>query len=206
MKTKDKILETALKLFNQEGVDQVTPRRIATEMGISHGNLRYHFSKKEEILYALYMQLVSAFDQAIIETQGKPSLKMAYELLKLVYYKLDEHRYLMIDFVSIMRQVPAIRIHYQALFQARKLQFAGLFEALRADGTLQPEMFPGQYEHVLLQLTIFSDFWVGAAEIHFQHLKSNKVDYFIKIALSMLFPYLTEKGRKAFHELYGSLD
>ena len=44
MNTKHKILKTALDLFNKEGLDQVSVRRIAVEMNISDGNLRYHFS------------------------------------------------------------------------------------------------------------------------------------------------------------------
>lgn len=206
MKTKEKILSTALKLFNEEGVDQVTPRRIASEMGISHGNLRYHFSRKEDILYALYMQLVAAFDGAIAETQTEPNLEMAYQVLSFIYHKLEEHRYLMIDFVSIMRQVPQIREHYQALFQARKLQFKAIFQELEADGIIRPEMFPGQREALLLQMNIFSDFWVGAAEIHFQHLKAGKVNFFINMAMAMIFPYLTEKGREAYAKLGIQLD
>ena len=39
MTTKEKIIDTALQLFNKQGIDPVTTRHIAKEMNISHGNL-----------------------------------------------------------------------------------------------------------------------------------------------------------------------
>jgi AcrR family transcriptional regulator len=39
MKTRDRILEKALDLFNREGLAKISANRIASEMGISPGNL-----------------------------------------------------------------------------------------------------------------------------------------------------------------------
>src|SRR3990167_2717606 len=63
MKTRDKILQTALQLFNQWGVPNVTLRRIAAEMGISQGNLNYYFKKREDIIEALFGQLMVTFEE-----------------------------------------------------------------------------------------------------------------------------------------------
>ena len=62
MTTKDRILESSLRLFNKEGADRVTVRSIASETGISHGNLTYHFPGKDEILYQLYLKLADEFN------------------------------------------------------------------------------------------------------------------------------------------------
>ncbi|WP_240510954.1 TetR/AcrR family transcriptional regulator [Algoriphagus antarcticus] len=47
LKTKEKILLTAIKLYNPSGVQIITSRHIAAEMGISHGNLDCHYKTKE---------------------------------------------------------------------------------------------------------------------------------------------------------------
>ena len=52
--TKEIIINTALKLFNTEGLSKVTLRTIANKMGISQGNLNYHFKKRDDIIEALY--------------------------------------------------------------------------------------------------------------------------------------------------------
>lgn len=55
---KDVILEVARTLFNERGVNAVTTNHIAAEMGISPGNLYYHYRNKEDIILTLFERLV----------------------------------------------------------------------------------------------------------------------------------------------------
>ena len=52
--TRDRILQTSLRLFNEEGVAAVSTHRVAAEMGISPGNLHYHFKTKQAIVTWLF--------------------------------------------------------------------------------------------------------------------------------------------------------
>jgi AcrR family transcriptional regulator len=54
LKTRDKILEKALVLFNEKGTTAVTTNHIASAMGISPGNLYYHFRNREEIIQNIF--------------------------------------------------------------------------------------------------------------------------------------------------------
>ena len=56
MNTKEKILNASLKLYNSKGVSNVSLRAIADEVGISVGNLQYHFKKREEIVINIIFQ------------------------------------------------------------------------------------------------------------------------------------------------------
>lgn len=60
MKTRDRILLVSLDLFNRDGIAQVSTLIIATEMGISPGNLYYHFRGKDEIIATLVSELHNA--------------------------------------------------------------------------------------------------------------------------------------------------
>ena len=57
MSRKLEILETARKLFNEGNTQAVTTNHIAKAMGISPGNLHYHYKNREEIIRILYTQM-----------------------------------------------------------------------------------------------------------------------------------------------------
>lgn len=57
MKTKEKILVTSIELFNRHGVGPMTTNHIAKALGISPGNLYFHYDNKEEILQELFRRM-----------------------------------------------------------------------------------------------------------------------------------------------------
>lgn len=57
MKTKERILQTSIDLFNRSGVVASTTNHIAKAMNISPGNLYFHYDNKEEILVELFERM-----------------------------------------------------------------------------------------------------------------------------------------------------
>jgi AcrR family transcriptional regulator len=55
--TRERILDIALELFNQQGYDKTSLREIADRLGTTKAALYYHFERKEDILLALHMRL-----------------------------------------------------------------------------------------------------------------------------------------------------
>ncbi|MAC84609.1 MAG: hypothetical protein CL624_10815 [Arcobacter sp.] len=56
--TKEKIIETSIELFNEKGCLNTSTRHIADKLGISVGNLYYHFKNKEKILIDIFLNYI----------------------------------------------------------------------------------------------------------------------------------------------------
>ncbi|WP_409424837.1 TetR/AcrR family transcriptional regulator [Pseudoalteromonas sp. RW-H-Ap-1] len=59
MNTKEKIIHTSISLFNEHGERAISTNHIASHLGMSPGNLYYHFKNKEDIIrhiFALYSE------------------------------------------------------------------------------------------------------------------------------------------------------
>jgi AcrR family transcriptional regulator len=65
LRTKDKILQASIELFNQQGERQVTTNHIAAHLGISPGNLYYHFRNKEDIVRHIFKEYAKLLDNRI---------------------------------------------------------------------------------------------------------------------------------------------
>ncbi|MDJ0464080.1 TetR family transcriptional regulator [Streptomyces sp. H27-C3] len=64
--TRALILETALRLFQENGYDRTTMRAIAQEAGVSVGNAYYYFSSKEHLVQGFYDRLTSEHRAAVV--------------------------------------------------------------------------------------------------------------------------------------------
>lgn len=56
MKTRDRIVQEARRLFNEAGYAQATTQALARRLSMSEGNLWYHFKTKGELLEAIRAQ------------------------------------------------------------------------------------------------------------------------------------------------------
>jgi AcrR family transcriptional regulator len=60
--TRDRIVSAAVELFNASSVGAVTTNHIAAHLGISPGNLYYHFANKEEIVREAFERMNAEAD------------------------------------------------------------------------------------------------------------------------------------------------
>jgi AcrR family transcriptional regulator len=97
-RTRERILETALALFNRHGEPSVTTAHVADEMNISPGNLYYHFRNKDEIIGELY----AAYEAGVAPLFSTPPDRAAgvedlWLLLHLLFERMWSYRFLFRD-------------------------------------------------------------------------------------------------------------
>jgi len=123
--TKQKILDTAEKLFAERGYDATSLRQIIAEAGVNLAAVHYHFGSKEDLLDALVVRRAGPVNQARIALldrlaadSGRPSVEKVLEAFLLPMSEpADRHP----RFVKLMGRLyaegmmPAItRKHFQS--------------------------------------------------------------------------------------------
>jgi len=200
MTTKEKILTEALRQLNENGVDNVTVRSIAKVIGISHGNLCYHFPNTDAIIHKLYLQLVDEFDAQIEQAEApKSDLHLLFKIGEVNFKIQYGYKFLLLDFVQIMRRIPAVKEHFKNHIEIRRMQFQFILDSLIREGILREEFEQNMYAHLITRLLIFGNGWISFSEIHSED-EVEPMRYF-EVFGSALLPYLTEKGMGEYREL-----
>ncbi len=201
MKTKEKILSTALDLFNTEGLQKVTLRKIAGSMGISQGNLNYHYKTKGDIVAALYYQLVEEMDQEMKKVvKEQPVMSFLFESSLTSMRTLYAYRFISKDLYHVLQAEVELTKHYLKLQKLRRQQYLTLFHHMISEGLLRSEDFEGEYERLYERMNILGDNWINAA-IFFAPKGQSMVEYYHKLLFEVIYPYLTKKGKKEFCEI-----
>jgi AcrR family transcriptional regulator len=138
-RTRERILETSLVLFNRLGEPHVTTADIAAEMNISPGNLYYHFRNKDAIVDELY----AAFDAAVRPLFGAPpqdrvvDVEDLWLLLHLTFEHMQRHRFLYRDLVDLTTRHRRIATRFADLLRAGEATLAGMCRGMIRGGTMR---------------------------------------------------------------------
>ena len=194
-KTKDRILDTALELFNSQGLSKTTIRSIANEMGISHGNLNYYYKKREEIIEVLYFQLVNRIENTMLQIQHeKTDLSLLLNISSSVITDFYAYRFILIDFGQIIREHDKIKEHYVFLKQVREQQFLNLLNLLIENNVVRSEKLPNEYQNLFKRVHILGYFWIPSIDVLNRKITKKDVNKYSEMMSQLIFPYLTEKG------------
>jgi AcrR family transcriptional regulator len=200
--TKGRILDTALHLFNKRGLSKVTLRTIAKEMGISQGNLNYHFKKRDDIIEVLYFELVKEMDEIMARIpHSTTGLQLLYDISSAILSSAYNYRFFFFDFTQIMRENVTIRAHFQKLVYVRQEQTLRLFDMMVNEGIMRAESLPSEYFHLYKRTQIFGDFWMSSVKVEKVQIDQSIIDEYLKMIMQSFYPYLTDKGIKLYQSL-----
>ena len=137
-KTRELILQTALKLFSQKGFEAVSVRDIAAELELTAPALYVHFKSKQNILEAILRRMEER-DAELSGQDGVPQETFAdnpnsydhVSLDNLMAFTLDMFRYWTEDEFAVRFR------HLLTIEQFRDKRFADLFQQYLGNGVVQ---------------------------------------------------------------------
>lgn len=93
-RTRRQLVDSALKLFEDQGFDRTSLQQIVAEAGLTKGAFYHHFQSKEDLLWQIqdeYLETQREGALAIVE-KGGPSLDQVRALVQLSLAGVAEHR------------------------------------------------------------------------------------------------------------------
>lgn len=200
MGTKDRILEASLRLFNDQGERNVTTNHIASDLGISPGNLYYHFKNKQAIIFELFTHYEARVMDILQLPEGRAvstSDKLRY--LMETFKGLWEYRFMHRDMESLLSADPAFHGRYREFFRHCLAQIYRILLALNEAGVVR--LTNEEAEDLALNIWIVITSWFSF--LHCNLLTSENEDISQKMLLSGIYqvfslekPYLTDEHRE----------
>ncbi len=200
--TKEKILITSLKLFNKEGVKNVTLRDIAKEMDISTGNLAYHYKNKDIIIEAIFWKMQAERDQILSGVQQIPSIDIIYNQNKYLIALGKKYLFFFVDIVHILRTYPAIGKLHRAYLKQSKLYVKGVLDYSVGSGNMRPEKISGEYERLAHAIWMLMTFWLNQLVIRDKKCTPEEEKMLLNTIWDLMYPKMTQKGLDNYKKLF----
>lgn len=189
MNTRDRILVGALELFNEAGTAPISTNHIAEAVGISPGNLYYHFRNKEAIIAALFKRMFVQWDRMYaLPAEHAPTLADLERLVQATFVMMWEYRFVYRELLALLRRDPELRNRYEAVRRRGYGGFHALIGAFVAAGVLQP-----LDEATIMQVTdlcwLISEFWLARCELTTSTVGAAEMRHGVELMLQVLEPY-----------------
>ena len=184
-KTVDHILDTALKLFNEQGTSAVSTNHIAEAAGISPGNLYYHFRNKEAIIHDLFERLFDLWDVTFaLPPESAPTLEDAKALIRANFVIMGQYRFVYRELLALLRQDAALHERYVAVRQRG-------YEGFRELVALFAPALDEATVHRLADLCwLIGEFWLPTLEINGKEASQAEIETGIDLMMEVLRPYM----------------
>ena len=200
-RTRERILETALKLFNDFGEPNVTTTVIADEMEISPGNLYYHFHSKDEIVNALFADYEKEIEPLLTAPGSRPQgTEDIWLFLHLLFETIWKFRFFYRDINDLLTRNRLVETHFQRILEHKENTAISVCEGLAASGTLTATA--GEIRALATNMSVVATFWLS-----FEHARRPRgepdIGRGVYQVMSLAAPYLQGEARRLLEKLSG---
>ena len=195
-RTRERIIETALALFNRDGEPNVTTADIASEMGISPGNLYYHFRSKGEIVGELFAAFERRLDALLAAPQGRPAnVEDLWLFLHLLFEAMWEFRFFYRDLEEILSRERRLASRFAAFTGRGRQTMIELCGSMVASGAMQAS--EREIAALADNVTLVATYWMSYQKLSggHRHNEGINLDRAAHQVLSLIAPFLRGSAR-----------
>lgn len=201
-RTRERILETALALFNEFGEPNVTTQLISDDMGISPGNLYYHFHNKDEIIESLFADFERGIEETLAAPARRaPNVEDIWLFLHLIFEGIWKFRFLYRDINELLSRNRILETHFKRIVAHKVRTATAICNGLVATGDMRAS--PPEIQALAVNMTVVATYWLSFEFVSDPRRKlgGEALARGAFQVMALAAPYLVGRSRKLFEEL-----
>lgn len=204
--TQLRILDAAVRLFNEYGTAAVSTNRVAEACGLSKGNLHYHFRNKREIIQHVYGKIVEEMDAEWRTDPEHPTLRHMAAMFARQATLSYTYRFFYREMHALLRSDPLLMRRHRENWARRVPVLEAFFLALSNSGVLNLGGNRALIKSLVQSTWIISDNWLNSAEFLGRAISADSVMSGYELILDIFRPYfgvgenkIIDESRAAIH-------
>lgn len=207
-RTRERILDLSLRLFNDFGEPNVNTTLISDEMKISPGNLYYHFKNKDDIINCIFQAFEREIDQVLAVPTGRgANVEDVWLFLHLLFEQIWKYRFFYRDLNNLLANNRVLEIKFKRLLHDKVVVARRLCEGLQGSGDLDASM--QQIDALTTNMVVVATYWLSYAYVLDPRRTNDPavVDASLQLGcyqvMALMAPYLTGDARRLLERLAG---
>jgi AcrR family transcriptional regulator len=135
-RTAERILEVTLELFNRFGEPNVSTTLISAELGISPGNLYYHYPAKDELINSLFERYERALNELLQAAEGVRNVEDAWFFLHSQFEIVWQYRFLYRDLNDLLSKNRLLETRFQTVLKNKTRAVRALLAGMSRSGAV----------------------------------------------------------------------
>ncbi|MGQ0709157.1 MAG: TetR/AcrR family transcriptional regulator [Rhodoferax sp.] len=207
-RTAERILEVTLELFNRFGEPNVSTTLISAELGISPGNLYYHYPAKDELINSLYDRYERSLNELLNASDNVRDVEDAWFFLHSLFELIWQYRFLYRDLNDLLSKNRRLETHFQWVLKNKTRSVKAMLDSLNRTGAMRIDT--REVDATATSMVVVLTYWLS-----FEYVRDPRnalepgsaQSALLRGAhhvLSLLTPYLEESQRKHLQALVGA--
>ncbi len=207
-RTAERILETTLALFNMYGEPNVSTTLISAELGISPGNLYYHYPAKDELINGLFDRYERALNELLQAADGVAHVEDAWLFFHMLFELVWQYRFLYRDLNDLLSKNRRLETHFQFVLKHKNRAVTAVIDGLEREGAMR--ITRAEAAPLATAMVVLLTYWLS-----FEYVREPRKALEAEAAaaslnggafhvLSLLLPYLDADSRNHLHTLADS--